>query len=277
MTAISEPITNESVTARREEKLLRLLERASASSRFNFGERWLFGLGGALVVAGFVVVVIGWVGASHTVLVAGQIPYLISGGLIGIGLIFVGAFLYFGHWVAVLVRESRERGAEDRDDLALVRRNLEDVSRSLALIAQAVAEAPGSFRPALAGAPVNLAASAPSIVSPVRPEAPSGGVGRPDSSAGRLDSSSGRSGSSSGRSGSSSGRSDSSAGRSGPSAARSGVDQTAPILLATPTGSMAHRPGCRVLAGKADLRPVQVEDGLKPCGMCRPLDPGGAP
>lgn len=249
MTAISEPITSETVTARREEKLLRLLERASASSRFNFGERWLFGLGGALVVAGFVVVIIGWVGASHTVLVAGQIPYLISGGLIGIGLIFVGAFLYFGHWVAVLVRESRERGAEDRDDLALVRRNLEDVSRSLALIAQAVAEPAGSYRPAFSSGPANLSSAAPSIVSPVRPDPRSG---RPGAGAGRSEA------------------------RGGRPEARIGPDQTAPILLATPTGSMAHRPGCRVLAGKTDLRTVQVEDGLKGCGMCRPLDPEGA-
>jgi hypothetical protein len=36
---------------------------------------------------------------------------------------------------------------------------------------------------------------------------------------------------------------------------------------------MAHRPGCRALAGKQDVRRVTVNDGLKPCGMCRPLDP----
>jgi hypothetical protein len=35
---------------------------------------------------------------------------------------------------------------------------------------------------------------------------------------------------------------------------------------------MAHRPGCRALIGKPNLRPVSVADGLKPCGMCRPLD-----
>jgi len=105
MTAIAETFdtgtpTNDTVTTRREERLMRLLERASASSRFNLGERWLFALGGALVIAGFVVVLIGWAGASRTVLVAGQIPYLISGGMIGLGLVFLGGFLYFGHWVA---------------------------------------------------------------------------------------------------------------------------------------------------------------------------------
>lgn len=203
MTAVAEPfhpapLAEESVTARREERLLRLLERASASSRFNLGERWLFALGGALVVAGFVAVIIGWSGASRTVLVAGQIPYLISGGLLGVGLVFLGGFLYFGHWVAVLVRESRERGAEDRDDLALLRAGLQDIHRSLAVVASALTS------PAPAAGPV--------------------------------------------------------------------VDDTVPVLLATATGSMAHRPGCRALVGKPNLRQVRLADGFKACGMCRPLD-----
>jgi hypothetical protein len=224
MTAVAEPLNSETVTARREERLLRLLERASASSRFNFGERWLFGLGGALVVAGFVVVIIGWVGASHTVLVAGQIPYLLSGGLMGLGLIFLGAFLYFGHWVAVLVRESRERGAEDRDDLALVRKGLEEVNRSLVSVASALA-----------------AAGTPSAAG-IRPASSSAG-------------------------GSLSARA-----YPAPVPALAG-DQTTPVLLATAAGTMAHRPGCRALAGKPNIRPVSVAEGLKPCGMCRPLDP----
>jgi hypothetical protein len=38
---------------------------------------------------------------------------------------------------------------------------------------------------------------------------------------------------------------------------------------------MAHRPGCRALAGKPNLRQVSPADGLKPCGMCRPLDHDG--
>lgn len=165
------------VVARREERLVRLLERASASSRFNLGERWLFALGGALVVAGFVAVIIGWVGASQTVLVAGQIPYLISGGLIGLGLIFVGAFLYFGHWLAVLVRESRERGVEDREDLALVRRSLEDVSRNLQQVAVALAppacgRAPAAGRAPAEGGPV------PAVGRPV-PDFPVGLVATP--------------------------------------------------------------------------------------------------
>lgn len=232
MSAAVEPMTNESLTARREERLLRLLERASASSRFNLGEKWLFGVGGALVVAGFVVVVIGWAGASRTVLVAGQIPYLISGGLIGLGLIFLGGFLYFGHWVAVLVRESRERGAEDRDDLASVRSSLQEINRTLTILAGALA--PGAHR----------VTAAPDVAT--RPAAPSAtgaeDEGQPDAQP------------------------------YGEQLIELRDDDTAPVLLATTTGTMAHRPGCRALAGKPNIRPVSIRDGLKPCGMCRPVD-----
>jgi hypothetical protein len=212
MTAVAEPMSTESAHSRREERLLRLLERASASSRFNLGERWLFALGGALVVAGFVAVIIGWVGTSRTVLVSGQIPYLVSGGLIGLGLIFLGGFLYFGHWVAVLVRESRERGAEDREDLALVRQSLEEVNRSLVAVSAA------------------LTASVP------RPPAASAVY------------------------------------TNGTASLAAERDITAPVLLATSTGTMAHRPGCRAVVGKPNLRSVSAADGLKPCGMCQPLD-----
>jgi hypothetical protein len=208
MTAVADPVTPQSVSARREDRLIRLLERASASSRFNLGERWLFALGGALVVGGFIALIIGWEGASRTVLVAGQIPYLISGGLIGLGLVFLGAFLYFGHWVAVLVRESRERGAEDRDDLALVRQSIDELNRNLSGLATAIASG----------------------------TAPLG------------------------------------ASSNGRAPVRAG-DETAPVLLATATGTLAHRPGCRALAGKEQLRSVGLDDGLKMCGLCRPLDP----
>lgn len=216
MTAVAEPVTTDAVHARREERLLRMLERASASSRFNLGERWLFALGGALVIGGFVAVIIGWVGTSRTVLVSGQIPYVVSGGLLGLGLVFLGSFLYFGHWVAVLVRESRERGAEDRDDLALVRQSLEEVNRSLAAVSAALSTA----------------------VSESAARAPSEAVIYSNGT-----------------------------GHTAPP-----PDVTAPVLLATTTGTMAHRPGCRALIGKPNLRSVSVADGLKPCGMCRPLD-----
>jgi hypothetical protein len=44
-------------------------------------------------------------------------------------------------------------------------------------------------------------------------------------------------------------------------------------LVATPRGSMFHLPDCPVVAGRDDLREVAPDaDGMKPCGMCAPLE-----
>lgn len=48
----------------------------------------------ALVVGGLVAVVVAWVLASDTILTFEQIPYLMSGGLIGVCLVAVGATLW---------------------------------------------------------------------------------------------------------------------------------------------------------------------------------------
>src|SRR3954469_18900461 len=70
-------------------------------------DRWLLLIGGALMPLGFLLIILGWVGASHTPLLFEQIPYMISGGLLGIALVFAGGFVYFAYWMTLLVRESR--------------------------------------------------------------------------------------------------------------------------------------------------------------------------
>ncbi|MGH9135634.1 MAG: hypothetical protein ACRD0G_01135 [Acidimicrobiales bacterium] len=71
-------------------------------------------IGVGLVVIGFVVIFLGWNGAAGLDFVEGQLPYLISGGLTGLGLIGAGL-------VVVLVqaqrRESRAVAAR-LDDIA---------------------------------------------------------------------------------------------------------------------------------------------------------------
>jgi hypothetical protein len=75
---------------------------------------WLIG-GMVLPVLGFVAILIGWWGASGTAYTAEQIPYLISGGLLGLGLIVTGGALfvrysftrYLRFWLVRLVYEQR--------------------------------------------------------------------------------------------------------------------------------------------------------------------------
>jgi hypothetical protein len=46
------------------------------------------------------------------------VPYLISGGLLGVALTTVGALTFFTHWLTVSIREAREHEAARRQDHA---------------------------------------------------------------------------------------------------------------------------------------------------------------
>lgn len=201
--------SGEQVTER-EARLRRMLTRAGGLRSIG-GEQWLFAAGAALVVAGLLCILVGWVGTSRTVLVAGQIPYLVSGGLLGLGLVFIGGFLYFGHWVAVIARENRESAAADRRDMAALRNSISDLAAAIRDSAE------------------------PSQQEGRSQSSPSGGL-----------------------------------------PATPGAHSLAPALVATPSGTMAHRTDCAAVAGRP-VRRVSASDGLKACGICHPFDPGTTP
>lgn len=69
-------------------------------------------VGSVLLPLGLSAVVVGWYGAAHTPYAFEQVPYMISGGLLGIALVLVGGFLYFGSWLArsaTLARRDADR------------------------------------------------------------------------------------------------------------------------------------------------------------------------
>lgn len=155
--------------------------------RFNLSERTLMIIGGVIAPLGLLFIMLGWVGASRTPNVFEQIPYLISGGLFGLALVFLGAIFYFAHWLTELVRESRRQSTE-----------------LIAAVGQLQSQ---------------LAAITPPPVAP----------------------------------------------------ADNGPAADVPVaLVATPRGSMAHRPDCPVVADKSSLRAVDVDDDLAPCKLCDP-------
>lgn len=65
-----------------------------------------------LLPIGVISILLGWYGAAHTPNVFEQIPYLISGGLIGVALVCGAGLLYFGSWVTRTVREQRTTSGE---------------------------------------------------------------------------------------------------------------------------------------------------------------------
>jgi hypothetical protein len=90
----------------------------------------LFWAGAILLPLGLVVIVLGWYGAANTPYLYDQLSYLVSGGLLGLGLTFVGGFLYFGAWLARIADDGRESSKRLADTLLV----LADVtSRSAAI------------------------------------------------------------------------------------------------------------------------------------------------
>ena len=61
------------------------------------GRFWQFVLGAALVAGGLAAIVLGYLGASGTVHVGLQVPYLLSGGLLGLALVVFGSSLLVSH------------------------------------------------------------------------------------------------------------------------------------------------------------------------------------
>ncbi|MBF4161498.1 hypothetical protein [Nocardioides acrostichi] len=80
----------------------------------------LFWAGAVLLPLGLVVIVLGWYGASNTPYEYDQISYLVSGGLLGLGLTFAGGFLYFGAWLARIADDGRESSKRLADTLLVL-------------------------------------------------------------------------------------------------------------------------------------------------------------
>jgi hypothetical protein len=97
---------------------------------------WLIA-GIVAVVAGIALVIVGYVGASGSAVVATQIPYLISGGVLGLALVIVGAALfvryslsrYLRFWLIRSIYEDRAQTDRNVEALARIERLLEAPAR----------------------------------------------------------------------------------------------------------------------------------------------------
>jgi hypothetical protein len=67
--------------------------------------------GAILLPMGLLAIVLGWYGTANTPYEYDQISYLVSGGLLGLGLVLVGGFLLFGAWLAQISEQGRQSSA----------------------------------------------------------------------------------------------------------------------------------------------------------------------
>ncbi|HEU5033937.1 MAG TPA: hypothetical protein VFT62_04160 [Mycobacteriales bacterium] len=164
------------------ESVRELRTRAAGGRR----DQWLLILGGLLMPIGVLLIVLGWVGASQTPLPFEQTSYLISGGILGLGLTVAGGFIYFAYWQSLRIRESREQTKQ-------------------------LADALGRLELLLGGG------AATTVAGTLRPSTHE--------------------------------------------------------FVATPNGSIFHRPDCSVVAGRTDLSGVNpAKTKLEPCRICNPLE-----
>jgi hypothetical protein len=174
-----------------------------------------------LLPAGIAAIALGWTGASRTPFLFEQIPYLISGGLLGVGLLTCGGLLYVGSWIARSAEQARGRDEELRTVLTELRDELRQGRTEAAAQAAAAPAAPVTSAPAVA--PESGFATAPTAIDEADPttEVP-----------------------------------------------------TVLPFVATPSGTMFHRPECSVVANRnaSQLKRVAGDEGrMRPCGMCDPL------
>ena len=126
MTTAEPPITANGIeagdgsvddVAPRDAKLAEGARRLSEARRSLLSHpRLLISAAAALMTTGISAIVLGWLGAAHTTFEEEQIPYLISGGLLGVALSIVGALLFFTHWLTVSIKEARHHEAARRQD-----------------------------------------------------------------------------------------------------------------------------------------------------------------
>lgn len=75
-------------------------------------ERLLAIVSAVLLPLGLAVILLGWAGAAHSSYLFEQVPYLISGGLFGLGLVFVGGLVYVASMMARNAAQQQRQGEE---------------------------------------------------------------------------------------------------------------------------------------------------------------------
>lgn len=196
----------------------------------------LFIVGAVLQPLGFIVIGLGWFGAARTSFEYAQTPYLISGGLGGLALCFVGGFLYFGSWLARIAADQRESRRQLADTLLVLADTVSWNSPGAAAYLRDASDQAAAGQP-LPATPVVPAPAAPVVPTPAAP-APAATPPAPSAPV--------------------------------PAAER----DPGAVLVVAGAGHIVHRADCDLLVGRDDLTPAGPSAAdMVPCRLCKPVLP----
>ncbi|HVW82106.1 MAG TPA: hypothetical protein VHB69_14335 [Mycobacteriales bacterium] len=92
-------VTDDSALVRGAAEPRRGLRERLSGEGLDLRNTWQAIVGALLLPIGIAVIILGWQGAAHGRIDQQQIPYLISGGILGLALVIVGAFFFWAHWL----------------------------------------------------------------------------------------------------------------------------------------------------------------------------------
>lgn len=137
-TTTTDAVLERDVDDARQRRLTSAISAVRTRTKATDAARALLFIGSIAAPLGLVLIVLGWWGASHTPNLYEQIPYSISGGMLGLGLVFAGGFAYFAYWMTQLVQATRRDTAETRAVLERIESLLSGGGNASALASELV-------------------------------------------------------------------------------------------------------------------------------------------
>jgi hypothetical protein len=78
---------------------LRVPTLTRSDADFDLRNTWQIAVGAILLPLGIIIILLAWYGAAHARVVQQQIPYMVSGGFVGLGLMIGGGLMFWAHWL----------------------------------------------------------------------------------------------------------------------------------------------------------------------------------
>lgn len=95
-------------------------------------QRGMLLVGAILIPLGLISIMLGWLGAANSPRLVEQVPYLISGGLLGLALVISGGFFYFGYWITRVAQENQQHAHRLEDVLTRLEDRLSELPNGVA-------------------------------------------------------------------------------------------------------------------------------------------------